>query len=119
MPKKELLSVSPDGVYGLNWDSAGYVQVILMETGENIAWLLDNYPRWVKRAVFSRDMRRVLCLNEDGSVCVWRMAPKTDYAWRDKNIVDYLFFLGEESTCRRGDAGGFFRALRLDRINQA
>ena len=104
MPRKELASVSPDGIYGLNWGSDGYVKVVIVETSEIIIWLHDNYTRCTMRAVFSRDMRRILCLNADGSVCVWSMAPKTDLSWRGKNIIDFLFFCGEEYTrLRRGD----------------
>jgi len=101
MPRKELTSVSPDGVYGLKWGEDGLVQVVVTETGETMAWLVDNYPRWALRAVFSHDMHRILCLNADGSVGTWGIAPRTDPPWPGKNIVDYLYFRGEHYTIRR------------------
>jgi len=114
MPKKELQSVSPDGVYGLNWGSDGYIHIIFMETGETVVFLLDNYPRWTVKAAFSHGMRRLMCLNADGSVCTWKMPPKANRTWRDKNIVEYLFFCGEGcSQYRRGDLLGHFQSLRL------
>ncbi len=90
MSGKRLSAVSPDGVYGLKWNSDGCIQIILMETGEDWTWLVENYPHQIEKAVFSHDMRRILCLNKDGSVGAWIIPRKSYPACPAINIVDYL-----------------------------
>lgn len=85
--------VSRDGKYSLIYGSGCVVQVVEVETGDSVLWLYDNYAAWIRKAVFSRDMRRILCLNDDGSVGVWTMPPRK---WRDdfcaRDIVEYLSY---------------------------
>jgi WD40 repeat protein len=75
MPFKKLKPVSRDGKYGLSWGSDGVVGIVDIRTGDSLWWLLDNHPVWILRAAFSRDMRRILCLNWGGTVGIWRIAP--------------------------------------------
>lgn len=90
MPRKELSPISPDRKYGLNWGSNGCIEIITIETGEPLVWLLENYPVWIIRAVFSRDMQRILCLNWGGSIGVWYIPPIAKRKADINNIVDYL-----------------------------
>ena len=103
MPRKELSAISPDRKYGLNWDSKGYIDIIEIETGEELAWLYDNIPHWIIEAAFSRDMRRILCLNSDGSVGVWLMprTRKTNTSMR--NIIDCVLRQRDIFLLRRED----------------
>lgn len=86
-------AVSRDGKYGLIYGHGCAVQVAEIETGDIVLWLYDNDATWIRKAVFSRDMRRILCLNDDCSVGVWTMPPRK---WRDdfcaKDIVEYLSY---------------------------
>lgn len=105
MKKDSLKPVSPGGLYGITYGSGGDIIVTLIETGDTMLYLLDNDAAWVRRAVFSRDMRRILCLNNDHSVGVWAMPPRKarqDMGARD--IVEYIhyrFFYGDYFTTRR------------------
>jgi len=90
MKKHPLKPISACRTYALSWDSKGEVEVCLLETGDTVGFLEDNYGP-VLRAVFSRDMRRILCQNYDGTICVWSMPPRKLKADKDsKNIVEYL-----------------------------
>jgi len=90
MKRIALSPVSPCRTYSLAWDSKGDVEICLLETGDCVVLLMDNY-RPVRRAAFSRDMRRILAQNCDGSVCVWSMPPRRLRAdCCSRNIVEYL-----------------------------
>lgn len=88
MPRKKMESVSPDGRYGLNWNSRGEVCIVDMRTGVELCWLIDNYPVWILRAVFSHDMRRILCFNWGGTVGVWSVPPRLRGRPPCKDIVE-------------------------------
>jgi len=88
MPRKKMESVSPDGRYALNWNSKGEVSIVDMRTGEDVWWLIDNYPVWILRAAFSHDMRRILCFNWGGTVGVWSVPVPAKGKPRYADIVD-------------------------------
>ena len=99
MKREPLKPVSPDRKYGLEWDWSGEIIISLLEEETWLVYLVDNYPNGIEKAVFSRDMRRILCLNLDGSVGVWSMpSPKTGRAGWTKNIVDFLLYRPEEDS---------------------
>lgn len=100
MKKSELLSVSSDGKYGLNWGSGGTIEIVELETGDFAYALYDNECHWTIRAVFSRDMRRILCLNWDGTVGVWSV-PRYGASLRINTIMDALLFSEEEFVLRQ------------------
>lgn len=103
MKKNPLKPISNCRTYSLNWDYKGQIDICLLETGDRIGYLEENSSP-ILRAVFSRDMRRILCQNHDGSVCVWSMPPRNRNAdLRTKNIVEYLDHnnYGCEYTVRR------------------
>jgi len=103
-------AVSRDGKYGLTYGSGCALFVVEIETGDIVLFLYDNDAAWIQKAVFSRDMRRILCLNNNGSVGVWTLPPRK---YRDdfcaKDIVEYLsytFFCRDSFVLRR--AGGAY-----------
>lgn len=96
MPRKELTLFSQDGKYALNWGTNGIVAIVSFETGKRVGHLFENEPLAILRAAFSRDMRRILCLNSDGTVAVWstpRLYPK--------NIVHAVLQKNEKFSMRR------------------
>jgi len=101
MPRKELSPVSPDNKYGLNWGSSGCIEITSIETGETLVCLLGNYPIWIIRAAFSRDMQRILCLNWGGSVGVWHIPPLAKRKPGTHTIVDFLCTDRERYSRRR------------------
>jgi hypothetical protein len=100
-------AVSKDGKYGLSYGSGCAIYIVEIETGDIVLWLYDNDAAWIRKAVFSRDMRRILCLNDDGSVGVWTMPPRShrdDFCAKD--IVEYLsytFFYRDSFILKRAD----------------
>lgn len=89
LKKSELRrSLSPDGAYAINWYSCGYVEVVQLNIDWPVIWLDDNMRR-IKKVWFSRDMRKILCLNYDGTVGVWSM-PRPGRPIDGKNIIECL-----------------------------
>lgn len=80
--------VSPDGVYALNWDSYGILEVVQLNIDCAVIWLDDN-TRGIKKAWFSRDMRAIFCLNYDGTMGVWSMLRPRQNNW-GKDIIECL-----------------------------
>ncbi len=93
--KKKTRDISPDGKYGLAWGRGGSIQVVEMASGEEYYRLIANNAAYIQRAAFSRDMRRILCLNDDGSVGIYSMPPKEKQTDVTQNIVEY-FRLGSD-----------------------
>lgn len=91
MPGKKMRAASPDGKYGLSWGSDGIVGIIDMRSGDTLLWLEDNHPVWILRAVFSRDMQRILCYNWGGTVGVWSVPPGLRGRRHYENIVEAAY----------------------------
>lgn len=100
MQRNKLSPLTPDRKYGLNWGSGGLVEIIEIESGEYVDELYDNELHWIIRAVFSRDMRRILCLNWDGTVGIWSV-PKHPVDPRVKTILDAVRYKKDEFVLRQ------------------
>jgi hypothetical protein len=89
--KDENRAVSPDRRYMLSYSSGGDLTIADLASGEPLLFLPGFAPVSLLRAVFSRDMRKILLLYEDGCVGVFSMPPwkaKADCCTSD--IVQYL-----------------------------
>lgn len=101
MTRKELLPFSPDGKYGLNWGSNGIIGIVSFETGKEIGFLRENEPLRILRAAFSRDMRRILCRNSDGTVAAWSSPRETGARSLQNSIVQAALLGKDKFTMRR------------------
>jgi WD40 repeat protein len=97
--------VSPDGRYALNWNSKGEVYIADLRTGQDVWWLIDNYPVWILRAAFSHDMRRILCFNWGGTVGVWSVPAALRGRPRSENIIEAVVRQEDTFTLRHAHLG--------------